>query len=78
MCLIAVYSFSQSSYNKDSLISVKIADLTTFWKKYNDISNARPTFESYAVIPDLYAIKAVDSVSMTDYQKKVNDAKMPL
>ena len=76
LCLIAVYSFSQSSYNKDSLISVKIADLTTFWKKYNDLSNARPTFESYAVIPDLYAIKTVDSVSMADYQKKVNDAKI--
>ncbi len=78
LCLLAFYSFAQPSYNKDSLISSKIADLTVFWKKYNDISNARPVYESYAIIPELYAIKVKDSVSVADYQKKVNDAKIAL
>ncbi len=75
-CVIAFYSFSQTAYNKDSLISSKIADLTSFWKKYNDVSSARPVYESYAVIPELYAIRANDSVTIADYQKKVNDAKI--
>lgn len=78
LCLITFCSFSQTGYNKDSLISSKIAELTTFWKKYNDLSNARPVFESYSIIPDVYKITGVDSVSISDYQKKVNDAKIAL
>lgn len=75
-CLIVGHFHAQVGYNKDSLVSSKIADLTAFWKKYNDLSNHRPVYENYSVIPELYAIKALDSVSVADYQKKVNDAKI--
>ncbi len=78
LCVLFFHSFAQIGYNKDSLISSKIADLTTFWKKYNDISNARPVFENYSVIPDMYVIKSADSISASDYQKKLNDAKIAL
>ncbi|MCX6296512.1 MAG: hypothetical protein NTX97_10675 [Bacteroidetes bacterium] len=76
LCLLVFHSFSQIGFNKDSLITSKIANLTTFWNKYNDLSNSRPDFENYAIIPELYSIKASDSLSIADYQNKVNDAKI--
>ena len=78
LCLLVFLSPAQNSYNKDSLVSAKIADLTAFWKKYNDLSSIHPTFESYSVIPELYSVKATDSISVIDYQKKVNEAKLKL
>jgi hypothetical protein len=78
LSLLFFYSFAQNSYNKDSLISSKIADLTTFWREYNDLSNTHPVFESYSVIPVMFAIKSSDSISIADYQNKLNDAKIKL
>ncbi|MGZ4056117.1 MAG: hypothetical protein ACXVPY_12570 [Bacteroidia bacterium] len=76
-CVLVFQSFSQISYNKDSLISSKIADLNTFWKKYNDLSGMNIQYESYASIPDIYKVKA-DSLSLAYYQNKVIDAKLKL
>lgn len=78
LCALAFHSFSQANYNQDSLISAKITHLKIFWLKYNELSGSRNKYESYDVIPGLYSIKATDSVSMADYQKKVNDAKIRL
>ncbi|MFL5763034.1 MAG: hypothetical protein ACJ77K_03770 [Bacteroidia bacterium] len=68
--------FSQPAYNQDSLISSKIRDLTAFWRKYNDISVYRSTYEPLSAIPPVYLKKAVDSVSAADYREKVNEAKI--
>lgn len=80
LCLVvgSFYSFAQAAYSRDSLISSKISDLTFFWKKYNELSNVRPAFESYSIIPDVYLIRSGDSVSITDYENSVSDAKIAL
>ena len=76
LCLLFFHSFAQTGFNKDSLITSKIAELAVFWNKYNDLSNSRLEFENYAVIPELYSIKGTDSISLADYQNKLNDAKI--
>jgi hypothetical protein len=78
LCVFAIHSFGQIGYNKDSLITSKIADLNEFWKKYNDLSSSKIKFESYSSVPDIYKISNVDSVSVADYQNKVIDAKIKL
>ena len=77
-CVLVIHAFGQTGYNKDSLISSKIADLNFFWEKYNDLSGMNTKFESYASVPEIYKINDADSVSLADYQNKVNDAKIQL
>jgi hypothetical protein len=72
----AFHAFSQS--NQDSLISSKIRELTAFWKKYNEISAYRHTYEPLSAISPVYATAAKDSTSLADYQQKVNEAKIAL
>ncbi|HEY0031404.1 MAG TPA: hypothetical protein VGC65_11635 [Bacteroidia bacterium] len=77
LCSFAFASYSQPTNSHDSLISSKISDLKIFWKKYNDLSTARNTYESYSTIPGIYSIHK-DSSSLVEYQQKVYDAKLNL
>jgi hypothetical protein len=76
LCVPVFPVLSQISYNQDSLISSKIRDLTAFWKKYNDISAYRNAYEPLSAVPPLYTVSASDSISIADYQQKLNDAKI--
>ncbi|MDQ3047073.1 MAG: hypothetical protein M3R27_05955 [Bacteroidota bacterium] len=75
-CIVAFQTFAQSRYNKDSLISSRIADLEVFWKKYSEIPAEKKQVESYSIIPSLFKVEASDSITRTDYLNKLNNAKI--
>jgi hypothetical protein len=81
--IFSVYS-SQAQYqssfagkkviNSDSLVTSKIADLQSFWKKYNELSIVRLEHDNFAVLPEVFKAKRNDSVSNdeNDYIRKAN------
>jgi hypothetical protein len=62
--------------NKDSLVSVNINILEDFWKKYNYLSTSKPQYENASVISDLYKVTVTDTIYRSDYQNRVNEAKI--
>ncbi|HEX8515850.1 MAG TPA: TolC family protein [Bacteroidia bacterium] len=76
LCVVSGIASAQKTYNKDSLISDKISSLEGFWNKYNELSSHRFVYESPAVIPALFEVKATDTLSRADYLNSVNDARI--